>query len=518
MKKIFFLAALGLSMIMQATGLDYYKTLVDEQNDATKGTTMLYALEYAADGSLYLLSSYQTSSADEVGMRFDGNAYQGGTASKWGSQQGEYKYSNMRNSFLAKLDTEGNLIWAKPDTTGDYDLAGTALAATADGGIIYADKFRGRKGNYMSYINLYDQNGNLVASDNIALTIDSITVDGKKIARNDAFSWTGVLQDEDSFVYLAGYQADTLLPTRLDTVAPRNAWNYDGSKSDACNTVILKYKPQYNVFMDMDYEGAVINGDNLISDRPLGIHYENGKLYVAGTYKSETESGIYAACYTTQLEREYIVYHPISGSLQFQQTNFEDGKIFVCGGLSKGSITIGEKTMETQGNFNHGLIYVMNMADGSVANAAVRSAANDALNITVAAFPTDSGFIAYNHETLNGISVALHYDENMTLISTDTLATGGGSSTISAVGRSADRNRTAVGFRARTTTDFTMLGETFNFENVTNWYSVLAALSENGEPQAVENIETDENKAVKFIRNGQLSIRCNGKVYNILGY
>lgn len=518
MRKIFFLAALSLSLLAQAAGIEYYKTLIDEQSDASKGSTMLYSLEFTADSSLYLLSSYQTSSAEEVGLHFDNNTYEGGTASKWGSKAGEYKYTNMRNSFLAKLDAQGNLIWAKPDTTGDYDLAGTAMAVTADGGVIYVDKFRCRKGNYMSFINLYSKEGNLVASNNMAFTSDSMVIGDNKVARNDAFSWAGVVQDEDGFVYLAGYHADTLLPTWKDSIAPRKAWDYQGSKSDACNTVLLKYQPQYNVFMDMDYVGAVINADELISDRPLGVHYENGKIYLAGAYKSETESGIYATCYNTALEREFIVYHPIDGALQFQQTKFEDGKIFVCGGLSKGSITVGEKTLETQGNYNHGLIYVMNMTDGSLVNATIRSAANNALNITVAAFPTETGFVAYNHETLNGISMKLNYDEQLNLISTDTLATGGGSSTISAVGRNMDGELTAVGFRARTTNDFDMLGETMNFSELTNWYSVLAVLSKNSKEQAVENVEAESEKTVKFIRNGQLFIRHNGKVYNALGY
>jgi hypothetical protein len=52
MKKCFLFAALGLSMMAQAVELDYYKTLVDEQADASKATTQVYNLDYDADGSL----------------------------------------------------------------------------------------------------------------------------------------------------------------------------------------------------------------------------------------------------------------------------------------------------------------------------------------------------------------------------------------------------------------------------------------------------------------------------------
>ena len=519
MKKLFLFAALGLSMMAQAVELDYYKTLVDEQAKATAGTTQLFNLEYAADGSMYVLSSYQTASSAEVGLNFDGKTYQGATAAKWGSKAGELKVTNMRNSFLAKLDAEGNLLWAKPDTTGDYDLAGTALMVTADGGVIYADKFRGRKGNYMSFINIYNANGQLVGSNNMALTKDTIIVGGKKVARNDAFAWAALAQDAEGYVYLAGYQADTLLPVWNDSIAPRKAWNYSGSKSDNCNTVILKYKPQPGQWPDLAYVGAVINSDDLLSDRPLGMHYENGKLYVAGTYKKDAnESGIYAACYNTNLEREFIVYHPINAALQFQQTKFEDGKIFVCGGAAKGSVTVGEKTIETTGTNNHGLVYIINQADGAALDFDVHAAGNNALNITVAAYPTSTGYVAYNHETLNGIQIALTYDKNMNLVKADTIGQGGGSSTINCVGRCAAGDHTAVGLRARSNAPYYLLNEDAMQFTTTNWYCVIAVLKTQDQATAVENVESENGKAVKFIQNGQLYIRYNGRTYNVLGF
>lgn len=519
MKKIFFFAALAISATMtaQTIELDYYKTLVDEQADATKGSTQLYALDYAADGSLYALAMYQTASADETGLKFGDATYQGATASKWGSRDGDMKFTNMRNSFLAKLDAEGNVLWAKADTTGDYDLANTTIAVTNDGGVIYADKFRTRKGVYMSFFNAYDASGKLVATNSMSFTNnDSILVEGKNVKRKEAFSWAGIAV-KDSFVYITGLQGDTLLPTWSDSIAPRKVWNTKGNLSQNCNTVILKYKVNLNT-EKLVYVDAVINSDDLTYDRPLGLHYENGKLYVAGTYNNGTETGIYAARYDADLNREYVVYHPITGVLQFQQTKFADGKIFVCGGLVKGSITVGDKTLATNGNFNHGLIYIMSMEDGSLVNAAVRSAANDALNITVAAYPTSDGFVAYNHETLNGISAALNYDENMNLVSIDTLATGGGSSNVSVVGRSNDGNKTAVGLRARTTAAYNLLDEEpMNFASVTNWYSVIAVLSIEDQTEAIEEVQESKAQGTKVLRDGQLYILRDGKTYNVLG-
>ena len=520
MKKFFFLAALGLSTMVQAAELDYYTTLVDVQKDATKGTTQLYNLEYAADGSLYLSCMYQTVDTSEVGLLFEGNRYKGATASKWGSKAGEMKYTNMRNSFLAKLDAEGNLLWAKADTTGDYDLSNTTIAVTNDGGLIYADKFRTRKGVYMSFFNMYNAAGQLVASNNMSFTnYDSILVDNKKVARKEAYSWAGAAQDENGYIYIAGLQGDTLLPTWNDSIAPRKAWNTKGSLSANCNTVILKYKPEYNQFQDLTYVKAAINNDELVYDRPLGLHYENGKLYVAGTYKKGTESGIYAACYNTNLERQFIQYHAVNGSLQFQQTKFAAGKIFICGGLAKnGSITIGDKVVPASTKAaNSGFVYVINQANGEALDAAVNVPATNPLNITVAAYPTDSGYVAYNHETLNGLQMSLQYDKNLNLVRVDTLGQGGGSSTISVVGRSADGDHTAVGLRARTTADFNVFGNTMNFADKTNWYSVVAVISTKEQPAAVENIQTDTDKAVKFIQNGQLYIKYKGTMYNVQG-
>lgn len=517
MKKCSLFAALGLSMMAQAVELDYYKTLVDEQADASKGTTQLYNLEYAADGSMYVLSSYQTASSEEVGLIFEDKTYKGATASKWGSKAGEMKVTNMRNSFLAKLHAEGNLLWAKPDTTGDYDLAGTAVMVTAEGGVIYADKFRGRKGNYMSFINIYNANGQLVGSNNMALTKDTIIVGGKKVARNDAFAWAALAQDAEGYVYLAGYQADTLLPVWNDSIAPRKAWDYSGSKSENCNTVILKYKPQPGSWPDLAFVGAVINSDDLLSDRPLGMRYENGKLYVAGTYKKDAnESGIYAARYNTNLEREFIVYHPINATLQFQQTKFADGKIYICGGAQKGSITVGEKTITAAGTMNNGFVYIIDQETGKALDFDIQGKEKE-LHITVAALPTEEGLVAYHYGPM-GTNIAINYNNKLEVVSVDTLATGGGSSTLTAVGRSADGKQTAVGLRAGRNKDFNVLGETFNFTSVTNWYSVIAILKTKDQATAVENVESENGKAVKFIENGQLYIRHNGRTYNVLGF
>lgn len=522
MKKIFFIAALGLSVMAQAVDLDFYKTLVDEQANPASGSTQLYSLEYAPDGNLYLLSMYQTASKEEVGLHFAGNTYQGATASKWGSKEGELKLTNMRNSFLAKLDADGNLLWAKPDTTGDYDLGNTAVAVSNDGGVIYADKFRTRKGVYMGFINVFDKDGLLVVNNSMSFTNkDSVEVDGKKVYRKEAFNWAGVAQDADGFIYLTGVQTDTLLPVWNDSLAPRKAWTEKsgGINTSKGNTFLLKYKPQPNQWPDLAYVKGVINSDDLVYDRPLGLHYENGKLYIAGTYGKDGESGIYAACYNTDLEREFIVYHPIAGALQFQQTKFADGKIYVCGGLAKGSITVGEKTIATEGNFNHGLVYIINQADGAALDFDLHAATNNALNITVAAYPTKDGYVAYNHETLNGIQQALHYDANMNLVKADTIGVGGGSSTVSVVGHSVEHNKTAIGLRAGKAGDYKLLNEEpMNFSDKTNWYSVVAVINTPDQATGVESLQrTNDSKAHKFIQNGQLYIRHNGKVFNVLG-
>ena len=507
MKKIFVLFALGLSMMAQAVELDYYKTLVDEQADATKGTTQLYNLDYYADGSLLVLASYQTATSEEVGLHFEGQTYQGGTAARW-------NLANTMNAFLAKLDKEGNVLWAVPDTTYYFDLGGSASVVTADGGAIFVQKMKNRKGRYVTFINKHDKTSLVTESNNITASYErtaDMTADP-----TDSYAWTGVAEDENGNVYLAGYQADTLFPTWKDTIPMRpNTWNGNSqNKSTSCNTIIIKYNNK------MEYVGATAYMDGLTYDRPVGLHYENGNLYVAGTYNDGTTSGLYASRLdTADLHTEYHVQHPVTGSLQFQMTKFVDGKIYICGALGKnGSITIGNKEVVSgAGANNYGLVYVMNQADGAVVDAAVHVPADNTLNITVAAFPTTTDYVAYNHETLNGIQTALNYDANMNLISADTIGHGGGSSTISVVDRSADGKQTAVGLRARTTGgDYYLLNEEpMNF-TTTNWYSLIAVLKPE-ESQGFEDIEAEYGKAVKFIQNGQMYIRYNGRTYNVLG-
>ncbi len=113
--------------------------------------------------------------------------------------------------------------------------------------------------------------------------------------------------------------------------------------------------------------------------------------------------------------------------------------------------------------------------------------------------------------------MAFNYNEDLTLISTDTLGTGGGSSTISCVARNADATQTAIGCRVRTTADYLLLGQTFNFADKTNWYSVLATLNTKSPSTVIESIQLPATRTEKFIQNGQLLIRHNGKVYNVTG-
>ena len=509
MRKIFFLAALGLSVMAQAIELDYYKTLVDEQADASKGTSPLYNLEYYADGSLLVLASYQTTTQDETGLLFNGQAYTGATASR-------FSLTTTMNALLAKLDANGNTLWAVPDTTYYFDLSGSASATTVDGGAIFAQKMKNKKGRFMTYLNVH--NNTSFVTHSTLLSSSYVRTESMTADPNDSYAWAGVVEDENGYVYLAGYQADTIFPTWHDTIPMRpNAWNGNsGTKSSNCNTVILKFFKNNG---DLQYVDATSYVAGLTYDRPLGLHYENGKLYLAGTYKVGTESGLYAACYNTDLTQDFIVSHQITGNLQFQQTKFEDGKILVCGGLAKnGSITIGEKTVNASATAaNSGLIYVMDMLTGAAIDAAVHVPESNPLNITVAAFPTESGYVAYNHETLNGIQVALNYDENMNLVSADTIGLGGGSSTVSVVGRTADGNKTAVGLRARSNAPYYLLNEPSMQFTTTNWYSVIAVLNTESQMSAVETIKTNSDKAVKFIENGQLVIMYNGTKYNVHG-
>ena len=276
--------------------------------------------------------------------------------------------------------------------------------------------------------------------------------------------------------------------------------------------MIIRYRPNYSK-QELTYDTAVINNDELVYDKPLGIHYENGKLYIAGAYGKTDESGLYAACYNTNLEREFIQYHPISGSLQFQQTKFEDGKIYVCGGIAKnGSITIGEKTITVgSANANNGFVYVMNQADGAALDAAVK---DDAFGITVAAFPLENGTIAYYYGPM-GTCLALHYDNAMALVSADTIATGGGASTVVCAARNAQQ--TAVGLRASAKNPFEVVGTSLQPEN-TNWYSIVAVLNTEGQkPEGFEQVLQDKRETVKFILNGHLYIKHRDRIYDVLG-
>ena len=510
MRKIFFLSVLMLSMISYAAELDYYQTLVTKQQAGDDGQSHVFGLDYYADGSLLLLANYQTDTASGEGvMEFAGHTYGVAMGNRKGSGGSRYKLKNYRNAFFAKLNPQGDLLWAVVDSTFDYDVSASAIMATENGGAIFAEKGRDAEGRYWTYINVYSANGGFFDGGYVMADYEQksyMTVEPK-----DSYAWTGLVQDEAGNTYLAGYQAGDLIPrANKDTVPARTKeWTGEGNeKSKYANTVILKYDG------NMFFAGATSYIEGLTYDRPTGIHYEDGKIYVAGVYGKADENGIYAARYNTDLVLEDIQYHPVIGSIKAEQTKFVDGKIYICGGLGKnGSITVGDKTITTESTINNsGLVYVINQADGKAIDVAVK---NDVFGLTVAAYPEKDGVVAYYYGPM-GKNIALHYDANMNLVQQDTLATGGGQSLVTCVAQKADKSQTAVGFRARSNQEFDMLGIKLQPENP-NWYGIITTFKGEKE-EAVENVQTENGKAVKFLQNGQLMIRYNGKVYTILGY
>ena len=495
---------------VQAVGVDYYQTLITTQVDGPKGQSHVFDMSYYDDGSLLLMANYQTdTTAGEGVFEFAGHTYGLAYGNRKGNGGSRYKLLNYHNAFLAKLDNEGELQWAVVDSTFDFDVSASAVMTTKAGGAVFAQKGKDADGRYWTYINIYSNTGQFIDGGYVLADYEQKPFMTKE--PKDSYAWTGLVQDAESNTYLVGYQAGNLIPkANGDTVFARTQeWSGEGSeKSKYANTVILKYD------QNMYFKVATKYIDGLVYDRPSGIHYEDGKLYVAGVYGKENESGFYAARYNTNLELEDIQYHPVTGSIHLLQTKFVDGKIYVCGGLGKnGSITIGDKTITTgNANNNNGLIFIINQADGKALDAAVK---DDVFGLTIAAYPTADGVDAYYYGPM-GKNLALHYDADMNLVKQDTLATGGGLSITTCVARKADGSQTALGLRAQYTSEFDLLGIKMQPEN-TNWYGVVATLSENGH-QGLENIDSERGKAVKFIENGQLYLRYNERVYNILGY
>jgi len=501
--------ALSISSVY-AVGLDYYQTLVTEQQASAAGQSHVFGLNYYADGSLLVLANYQTdTTAGDGVMVFCGKTYGAALGNRKGNGGSRYKLKNYRNALLSKLDNKGEIVWAVVDSTFDFDLSASAAMTTENGGAIWAQKGKDAEGRFWTYINVYSNTGQFIDGGYVMADYEQKSFMTQ--VPKDSYAWTGLVQDAEGNTYLAGYQAGDLIPrANSDTVRARTQeWNGEGNqKSKYANTVILKYDK------NMFFAGATSYIEGLKYDRPSGIHYEDGKLYVAGVYNNATDSGLYAARYNTNLELEDIQYHPVTGSVKLEQTKFVDGRIYICGGLGKnGSVTVGDKTITTEPTINNsGFVFIINQTDGQALDVAVKK---DVFGLTVAAYPEEDGVVAYYYGPM-GKSMALHYDADMNLVSADTLATGGGLSIVTCVARKVDGRQTAVGFRAKSDSEYDLLGIKMQPEN-TNWYSVVAFLSENG-TMGFEQVKSEDGKAVKFIENGQLFIRYNGRKYNILGY
>ena len=496
---------------VNAIGLDYYQTLVTKQQLGATGQSHVFDMHYCNDGNLLVLANYQTdTTAGDGVLEFAGNTYEAALGNRKGNGGSRYRLKNYRNAILAKMDEQGEVLWSVVDSTFDYDLSASAIMATKNGDAIFAEKGKDAEGRYWTYINVYSSTtGQFIDGGYVLADYEKKPFMTKE--PKDSYAWIGLTQDTVGNTYLVGYQAGDLIPrANKDTVRARTAtWDGEGNnKSKYANTVILKYDK------NMFFAGATSYIEGLVYDRPSGMHYENDKLYVAGVYKNATDSGFYAARYNMNLELEDIQYHPVTGSVKLEQTKFVDGKIYICGGLGKsGGITLGDKTITTEPAINNsGFVYIINQADGQALDFAVK---NDVFGLTIAAYPEEDGVAAYYYGPM-GKNMVLHYDTEMNLVISDTIATGGGSSITTCVARTADGTQTAVGLRASRNSEFDLLGIKMQPDN-TNWYSVVATLSKNGK-MGCETIKAENDKAVKFIKNGQLYIRYNGRVYNILGY
>jgi len=546
MKRIFTLLIITCALYAQAQTFDWITTL--SATETSKAQTNIQYVAYYPDSSALVFGNYGSLYATDFGV-LGGEQYPG---ADYGTESGYNK-----NLLLAKLDKNGEVLWAVHSEDGDVNDSQSAVALTADGGAVLALKFRHSSRNkqegvtaplykivdaagesfsreleypgawvYQPVLVRVDKDGNVTA-------VKDLWVSSEQAAKGDglttdAFNFSATVEDKSGNIYIAGSQS---LDMRLDDVTisarPQPEWN--GTTTDArYNGFVLKLDA------DLGYVAHVTSEGTIRNDKPSCVEYRRGKLYLSGLAKAEEgtanlslggktaevkELCVVNACLNTDLTVGWLTATPIvryndkQGNLLYQSLLSHDGNtLYLTGGL-QGAIELNGQTIHSGGEenstLNDGYVFAYNTADGSLDNAVVFG--SKTLNLIHGAVDLGDSLYVYNYQFGNIRQLA--YDKQLKLGSIRSLATGGGSSTV--VYTAARNGQILLALRSLGGKDFNVFDETVNIPTL--WFNTLVAFHvDYNPPSAVTDITLTGNCS-KQLRDGQLIIIRDGHSYNALG-
>lgn len=548
MKHVFTTLLIVSALCAHAQTFDWLTTL--SATETSKAQTNIQYTAYYADSSALVFGNYGSLYATDKGVLGD-QEYAG---ADYGTASGYNK-----NFLLAKLDKNCKVLWAVHSEDGDVNDSQSAVTPTADGGAVLALKFRHSDHNKQdgvpsSLYKIVDAAGTAYSREMVypgawvhQPVLVRVNKDGKVTAvrdmwcsweqapqgdglTTDAFTFAAAAEDRAGNIYIGGSQSLNMA-LGTDTLYARVAADWDGSTTNArYNGFILKLDADLNYIAHVAGKGAVQ------TDKPSSVAIRGNRLYFSGLAKAEesatlslgdknaeiTELCLVNACLTTDLQTEWLTATPIvrynnkQGNLLYQTLLSRDGQtLYITGGL-QGAVELNGQTVHSGGEqnstMNDGYLFAYNTADGQLTNAKVIGSTT--LNLNHGAVETNDSLYVYNYFFGDIRQVA--YDRDLNLGAVQSLATGGGASTV--VFASGLRGQVLLSLRSKGGADFTVFDQVVNIPGL--WFNTLVAfhLNENDpDPSGMETLPASETGIRKEMRDGQIVIIKDNKTYSIIG-
>ena len=546
MKQFFTLILTLCAICTHAQTFNWITTL--SATETSKAQTNIQYVAYYSDSSALVFGNYGSLLATDAGVlgekQYPGADY--GTASGYN-----------KNFILAKLDKNGNVLWAVHSEDGDVNDSQSAATLTADGGAVLALKFRHSDRNKQdgvtsSLYKIVDEAGQSfsremeypgawvnqpvlvrVDKDGNVTTVKDLWVSSEQAAKGDglttdAFTFSAAAEDANGNIFITGSQS---LDMKIDNVTisarPQPEWN--GTTTDSrYNGFVLKLDADLGYLAHITGEGTIQN------DKPSCVAYRKGKLYFSGLAKAEEgtatltlggksadvqELCVVNACLNIDLTVNWLTATPIvrynnkQGNLLYQSLLSHDGNtLYLTGGI-QGAIELGGQTIHSGGEanstMNDGYVLAYNTADGLLAHAAVFGSTT--LNLNHGAVDLGDSLYVYNYQFGDIRQVA--YDKQLNRGSIRSLATGGGSSTL--VYTAACNGQIMLALRSKGGADFNVFNRTLNIPGL--WFNTLVAFHMDYDvPSAVADITLPATTG-KVLRDGQIIILRDGHNYSITG-
>lgn len=549
MRKIFFLAAALISLHAAAQFQGDWLTDLHSDASGNHSQSNWQSVDYYSDGDALVFGSYGSYAATDKGHLVDttflGADYGGGgNASSYNS-----------NMLLAKLDTDGQVVWALHSEAGEIELAGSVVTPTSDGGALLAIKFRhqqkvtsgenaplytivdatntpttlqmanpGMK-TYQPAIIRVNANGEITKVLN--LTASYAKSESMTSNPTSVFKWAGIVEDAEGNVYVSGLQSLDLTIGTTTIAARQTSWNGDAQTySSNCNTFVIKLDS------DLGYVKHIVGGGNLTFDSGNSLSYVDGNLYMVGLYQSEAvnftlggqsltlaekQYGHYVAKLNTNLQAQYINNIPViahngkQAVLPYHVSFSADNQYMYITTRVMGGVVVGNDTLRAGGTMNNGAVVRVNLSDGSADKGVIRQ--QSTINLSVATFEIGDSIYVINYGPM-GTTVEMRYDKDFGSESVKTLATGGGMSTV--VTAAAHDNQLLVGLRAKGSTNFTVMDSVINVTS--SWYAPLFTYSvqQPTEPVVPEVPVDGETAFLDAIQSATFAMNGDDLVYTIV--